>query len=91
MLDIPDIFEGPKSVVVGLLRFLWWLAWDFSVETVFWAVGWLTFRTLTLGRYPNERLTEQDAASGFAAFVVEVAGALVLASAIWLLSGAWPY
>lgn len=91
MLDFSDILGVPKSVLIGLLRFLWWLGWEFFVETVFWTVGWLTLRALTLGRYPQERFTEQDAASGFAAFVVQVSGALVLAFAIWLLSGAWPH
>lgn len=91
MLDISDLTEVPKSVLIGVLRFLWWLGWEFIVETVFWSFGWLTLRALTLGRYPEERFAEQDAASGFTAFVVQATGALVLALAIWLLSGAWPH
>lgn len=90
MFDIPDIFELPKSAVLGILRFLWWLGWDLVVETVFWAVGWLVLRTLTLGQYPGERFGEQDAASWRTAFVVQIVGLLVLATLIWLLAGAWP-
>lgn len=90
MLDVTDIFESSKTLFVGILRFLWWLGWDILIETVFWAVGWLALRCVTLGHYPTERLGEQDAASWRTAFVVQVVGALVLAALIWLLSGAWP-
>lgn len=89
MVDLPDI-DFPKSAILAVLRFIWWLGWELLVETVFWAVGWLALRTLTLGRYPAERLGEQDAASWSTAFIVQAVGACLLATSIGVLSGAWP-
>ena len=90
MFDPTDIFDAPKSVVLAVLRFLWWLGWELLVETVFWSIGWSSLRVLSLGRFPEERVTEQDAASGFTQFFVQVTGASVLGTAIWLLSGIGP-
>ncbi|PZO17279.1 MAG: hypothetical protein DCF26_10010 [Burkholderiales bacterium] len=86
MFNPADLFELPKSIVLAVLRFLWWLGWDFLVETVFWSVGWLTVRVLSLGRFPQEQFTQQDDASGFTSLFLHVTGAVVLWALIWFLS-----
>ena len=90
MIDPTDWFDTPKSILLGVLRALWWLAWDFCIQTVGWSIGWCVLRVLTLGRYPEERLGGVDEAVTHTAFVVEVVGLGVLAAGIWGLAGAWP-
>ena len=62
MIDPTDWFDTPKSILLAVLRVLWWLAWDVCVQTVGWSIGWCVLRVLTLGRYPAERLGGVDAA-----------------------------
>jgi hypothetical protein len=90
LIDPTDWFDTPKSILLGVLRVLWWLAWDFCVQTVGWSIGWCVLRVLTLGRFPEERLGGVDEAGTYTAFVVEVVGLGVLAAGIWGLAGAWP-
>lgn len=90
MIDLPDWLDAPKGLVLGVLRVLWWLAWEVCIETVAWSVGWCVLRVLTWGRYPAERLGGVDEASTGTAIVVGVTGLLALALAIWGLSGVWP-
>ena len=60
MIDPTDWFDTPKSILLAVLRVLWWLAWDVCVQTVGWSIGWCVLRVLTLGRYPEERLGGVD-------------------------------
>ncbi|RZU38334.1 hypothetical protein EV700_2264 [Fluviicoccus keumensis] len=90
MLDPTDLFDLPKSILVGILRALWWLAWDFCVETIGWSIGWVALRVVTIDRFPKEALGGLDQANGFVASFVEVVGLVILATTIWLLSGLWP-
>ena len=62
MIDVPDWLDAPRGLVLGVLRFPWWLAWEVCVQTVGWSIGWCVLRVLTLGRYPEERLGGVDAA-----------------------------
>ena len=90
MFDLPDPLSAPKAIVVGMLRVLWWLGWDFLVQTVGWCVGWPIVRAVTLGRFPQERFGDIHQAHWAHELVVEAVGLAVLAAAIWWLSGAWP-
>ncbi len=90
LIDPTDWFDAPRSLLLGVLRVLWWLAWDFFVETIGWTIGWCVLRLLTLGRYPKERLSELDHAPTATAIFVEMVGLAVLALAIWGLAGKWP-
>lgn len=90
MLDPLDIFDISKSFFVRFLRALWWLAWDFWVETISWSIGWLVLRLITFGQFPSEPLSGVDQASTDLALLVEIVGLATLASMIWLLSGSWP-
>lgn len=90
MLDPSDIFDLPKSLFVGILRAVWWLAWDFCVETIGWSIGWLVLRLITLGQFPREPLGGVDQARTSLALFVDLVGLLTLASLIWVLSGSWP-
>jgi hypothetical protein len=90
MPDPSDLLDLPKSFFVGILRGLWWLAWDFCVEIIGWSIGWLVLRLITFGQFPSEPLGGVDQASFGRALFVEVVGLVALASAIWLLSGNWP-
>ena len=90
MIDPSDLLELPKSFFVGVLRALWWLAWDFCVETVGWSVGWLMLRLITFGQFPREPLSGVEQASTALSLFVEAVGLATLATSIWLLSGSWP-
>jgi hypothetical protein len=87
LIDVPDWLDAPRGLVLGVLRFLWWLAWDFCVQTVGWSIGWCALRIMTLGRYPQERFDGVDDAETGPAFLVEIVGLVVLAVGIWLLGG----
>jgi hypothetical protein len=90
LIDPTDWLDTPKSIVLAVLRALWWLAWDVWVQTVGWSIGWCVLRVLTLGRYPRERLGGVDEAATGTSVVVEAVGLAVLAAGIWWLAGAWP-
>lgn len=90
MIDLPDWLDAPKGLVLGVLRVLWWLAWDVCIETVAWSVGWCVLRLVTLGRYPQERFGGVDDARTGTAALVEIVGLVVLALGIWWLAGEWP-
>lgn len=87
MIDLPDWLDAPRGLVLGVLRLLWWLAWDVCIESVAWSVGWCVLRVVTLGRYPQERLGGVDGADTGTAVLVEIAGLVSLALAIWGLGG----
>ena len=89
-MDLDDVIAAPRSIISAVLRALWWLAWDFGVETIGWAIGWGFYRLATAGRFPGERLGEQDEAGGGTAFLVETTGLVILALAIWLVTSRWP-
>lgn len=87
MIAPTDWFDTPKSILLRVLRALWWLAWDFSIQTVGWSVGWCVLRLLTLGSYPEGPLGGVDGAPSSTAFWVEATGLAVLAVGIWGLAG----
>ena len=89
-MELDDAIAAPRSIIAAVLRALWWLAWDFGVETIGWSIGWGVCRLVTAGRFPHERLGEQDEASSGVAGLVEGTGLLVLALAIWLVTSHWP-
>jgi hypothetical protein len=90
MLDPSDLLSFPGTLLLGVLRFLWWLAWDVCFQIVGWSVGWPVCRSVSLGRFPAEPFTELGGAEDFTALIVEVVGLLTLAATIWYLSGSWP-
>jgi hypothetical protein len=91
MVDLLELLSRPAaSMVLGILRALWWLSWDFFVQTVSWSIGWLILRTLTMGHFPPERLGNIDEAHWLHRLVVDLTGLAVLAMGIWWLSGKWP-
>lgn len=90
MIDVDDVITVPKSVLSAVLRALWWLAWDFGVETIGWAIGWGFYRGVTAGRFPSENLGEQDETNAGVALLVEATGLVLLALAIWLVTSRWP-
>lgn len=90
LIDPTDWLDTPKSIVLGVLRVLWWLAMDLLIQTVGWSIGWCVLRVLTLGSYPAERLGGVDGAEPGTAVLVEIVGLAVLAAGIWGLAGAQP-
>jgi hypothetical protein len=90
LIDLPDWLDAPRGLVVGVLRVLWWLAWEVCIQTVGWSVGWCVLRIVTLGRFPQERFGGVDDAEKGTAILVEIVGLVVLALGIWWLAGEWP-
>jgi hypothetical protein len=89
-MDPTDWFDTPKGLLLGVLRALWWLAWDFCFQTIGWSVGWCALRVLTLGRFPEERLGDVDETPPRKALFVELVGLVILATGIWALAGSLP-
>lgn len=90
MLDVSDLLSESTKLVLGLLRGLWWLTWDFMIQTIGWAIGWIVWRVITVGHFPHEPFGGMDDASWVSRLIVDLTGLATLATAIWLLSGLWP-
>ena len=90
MFDASDLLEFPRALLLGVLRALWWLAYDFLIQTIGWSVGWLTLRLLSFGKLPKEPLSALDQVSFGLALFIELIGLITLACLILLLSGNWP-
>jgi hypothetical protein len=90
MFDASDLFDVPKSLLLGVLRVLWWLGYDFLIQTIGWSVGWLTLRLLTLGGFPGEPINALHQVGTAKAALVELVGLITLACLILLLSGHLP-
>ena len=58
-MELDDAIAAPRSIIAAVLRALWWLAWDFGVETIGWSIGWGVCRLVTAGRFPHERLASR--------------------------------
>jgi hypothetical protein len=82
-MELLDFLARP---LLGLGRFLLWLAWDFLVYTILWGLGWPIWRLVTLGRFPHAGIREYEEAGTLEALMVCAVGLAVLAGAIWLLS-----
>ena len=83
---VEGIFRPIVKLILLVLRFLQFLAWDLLVTHVGWSIGWFFYRTITLGHFPNEGLDDLDNCSWGKALIVELTGLGLLASAIMLLS-----
>lgn len=90
MMDLHDWFELSRGFLVGVLRLLWWLAWELMVETIGWTIGWFFWRMVSLGRFPAEGLGEQEAAPWTTHLALQVTGLALLGLAIGALTGSWP-
>lgn len=82
-MDFLDLLARP---LLALGRLLLWLAWDFFVYTILWAIGWPIWRLLTFGRFPHVGVREYDDAGAIEALMVCAVGLAVLLAAIWLLA-----
>lgn len=88
MLDFADELARPiANVVLAIARGLWWLVWEFFVESVGWYIGWPICRVLSVGRFPETGLHDQDQASGWEVVGVQLTGLAALGGVIWLLAG----
>lgn len=82
MLDLVDL----SRPALWIARGLWWLGYEFAIRTVGWSIGWLIWRVLTLGRFPETEWGEIDEAALWASILVEITGLAALAGIIWMLS-----
>jgi len=87
LFDVSDLLLRPvASALLWIARVLWWLGWEFFVETIGWSIGWPICRALTLGRFPDTGFRDQEETSWWASLLVELVGLGALLGAIWLLS-----
>ena len=82
MFDLVDLFRPALWVA----RALWWLGYEFTVRTVGWSIGWVIWRTFTLGRFPDTGLRDIDETELWASILVEITGLAALTGIIWWLS-----
>jgi hypothetical protein len=86
-MDLEDlIFRPIARFALMIARALWWLGWDFFVETVGWSIGWPICRVLSFGRFPETGFGELEETPFWAAVLVEATGLAALALIIWGLS-----
>lgn len=86
MIEVEDLLFRPVArIALIVARALWWLGWEFLVQTVGWSIGWPIWRLLTLGRFPDTGFGDLDETSWWAATLVELTGLAALAVAIFLL------
>lgn len=82
MVDLDDMLRP----MLWVARALWWLAWDFMVQTIGWSIGWCIWRGLTFGRFPEADLKEMERASFWVSVLVELTGLAALGGVIVLLA-----
>ncbi len=66
--------KGALRLVGVLVRALIWLVWEFCFEGIAWYVGWPICRALSLGRLPQEAMTEHEQASNLTNCTVSLVG-----------------
>ncbi len=87
MIDVEDIIFRPVARgALVIARALLWLGWDVFVETIGWSIGWLIWRTLTFGRFPETGLGDIDETPWWVALLVELTGLLALVLLVWGLA-----
>ena len=83
MIDVEDfVFRPIARLVLIIARALWWLGWEFFVQTIGWSIGWPIWRLLTFGRFPDTGFRDLNETSWGAALLVELTGLGALALVI---------
>ncbi|KRA74507.1 hypothetical protein ASD78_13670 [Lysobacter sp. Root667] len=88
MIDEVDdfLFRPIARFALIVARALWWLSRELLVETVGWSIGWLIWRLLSFGRFPDTGFGDLEQTSGWAALLVEFTGLAAIALTIWGLT-----
>ena len=61
-----------------IFRGILWLAWDLSVQTIGWSVGWCFLRIITVGNFPKHKISEQKNAPLRLSLLVEFLGIAII-------------
>jgi hypothetical protein len=69
--------RGLARVFLFISRILLFLLWQGLCETLFWYIGWLVTRAITLGRFPEQGIAEIEKENGYTQAVVIIIGAAV--------------
>lgn len=85
MSEIFDPFARPVAMAA---RFVLWLAWEVLVLMVPWYVGWPIWRVVSLGRYPETAIGDQEEAGTLETVLVWGTGLVVIGALAWAVSGA---
>lgn len=70
--------KGLLRLVGIVVRVLIWLIWEFCFETVAWYVGWPVCRAISLGKLPQESITDHERAPSLTNFIVSMVGLVSL-------------
>ena len=81
-MDLVDLLRP----VLWIARALLWVGWDLLFRTVGWSVGWLFWRAITLGRFPDAGIKDVDETSFGHSLLVEFTGLALLAGLVVFLS-----
>ena len=72
-------------LVLVVLRFLAFLGWDCFIDGVGWRIGWVFYRGITFGRFPEEGFSDHEGAPFLTLIVVDLTGLGLLGLLIaWL-------
>lgn len=84
MLD--DVIELGARPLLAVVRFVWWLVWDWFCYEVLWFIGWPLCRLITFGQLPHTAWRdEEEAASLIEMLLVRLVGLLALGGTLWAL------
>lgn len=68
------ILKIAAKALLALVRFLIWFTWEVMCETLLWYIGWPVVRTITLGSYPKQSITNSEKEDLLAFFLVVITG-----------------
>jgi hypothetical protein len=75
MDDLVGDLIKPILRLFGLIvRALFWLFWETSLQPLVWYLGWLLCRLFSFGNLPKEKITEQDEATLLCQCIVCLSG-----------------
>ena len=81
-MDVTDLLRP----VLWIARALLWLGWDLIVRTIGWSIGWVFFRTITFGRFPDTGIGDIEQTSFGYSLIIELTGLLLLAAFVLFVS-----
>ena len=81
-MDVTDLLRP----VLWIARALLWVGWDLLVRTIGWSIGWVFFRAITFGRFPDTGIGDLDQTSFVYSLIIEFTGLLLLAGFVFFLT-----
>lgn len=79
------IFKIAAKVLLAVVRFLIWIAWEVMCETLLWYMGWPISRVITFGNSPKQGITNGENEEPLSYFLVALTGFATLLFMTYIL------